>query len=91
MQDREAPISPQGGRVLLTGQKLMTVLCIRSHAFVEWEGALEITSLEVPKNSKVEHRTVWQFIWLVEKSRLQRDWLEPCSPHLIFIYVEKTD
>lgn len=25
---------------------------------MQWEGALEITFLEVPKNSKVEHSTV---------------------------------
>lgn len=42
LQNREAQISPQWGSVSLTGQKLDTVLCRRSHTLVIWEEALEI-------------------------------------------------
>lgn len=60
-----------------------------------WSGkglwTLRLLKVQVPQNSKVEHSAVWQSIWLVEKSRLQRDWLDICSSHFVFSSVEKTD
>lgn len=91
-QNREALISPQCGSVSLTGQKLETVLCRILHASVVWAGLLRLWLLksQVPQNSKVEHSTIQQSVCKVEKSRLQRDWLDPCGPRLIFSTVEKT-
>lgn len=49
-------IAKQGSSRLYSGQKLKTVWCSRSCAFVEWEGALEITASSNPGSKEQQGR-----------------------------------